>query len=189
MLKFHLKIVDNHLKIVENKNGTQINLLIIMVTRHNLIYSIAAAQRILGIKTGLYKVEEWVHVVWVHGAGFCRFMSKKLFKKHFADRRKEEAKNVNFYTENNIDFTAYGNSGSYAVKALDKEVTCTCEDYKNQSRFLKRGVCKHGYAALNHLGFNSLQDYIERDRTYQRIPHDAPLYIPPRQRVRGRSVD
>lgn len=166
-----------------------------MVNRNNIVYSIAAAQRILNIKTGLYQVQEWTHVVWVHGKNFCRFISKKLFKKHFADRRRAEAQNIDLLIDSQDDrhFTAMGSNGVYQIHTHDVGIKCTCEDYKNQIRIIGKGVCKHGYAVLNHLGFDSLADYLERDRTCERVPsiQDAPLYIPPRgeRTERGRSID
>jgi hypothetical protein len=167
----------------------------IMVTRNNLVYSIAAAQRILGIAQRVFEVREWAWVVLVRGPGFCRFMSKKLFKKHFADRRREQAKSIDLVIDNDNanHYTALGKSSFYQLYARADRVTCTCEDYKNQSNILGRGICKHGYAVLNHLGYESLSDYIERDRTCERLPNidHAPVRIPPRgeRTSRGRSID
>ena len=169
-----------------------------MVTRNNLVYSIAAAQRILGIKTGLYQVEEWAFVVWVRGKNFCKFVSKKLFKKHFADRRRVEAQNIDLIIDDQdaSHYTALGSSGFHHLHTHDQGVNCTCEDFKNQVHILKRGICKHGYAVLNHLGFDSLSDYLERDRTYERVNLDnVPVVLSngarssSQPRVRGRSID
>ena len=171
-----------------------------MVTRHNLVYSIAAAQRILGIKTGLYQVEEWAFVVWVRGKNFCQFVSKKLFKKHFSDRRREEGKMIDLVIDpqNDRHFTAMGGNGIYELHANDRGVDCTCEDYKNQCRIFGSGarLCKHGYAVLGHLGFSSLSEYIERGRGSGRVDlNNVPVMLSngarssSQPRLRGRSVD
>lgn len=163
-----------------------------MVTRHNLVYSIAAAQRILGIKTGLYQVQEWAHVVWVHGANFCRFVSKKLFKKHFADRRREEAKKINIFDgEGKGHYYAQGSKNDlYEIYVHKSGIACNCEDFRNQATFFKReGICKHGYAALNLLGFSSLSEYLERDREPIPVMLSNGSRSSSEPRNRGRSVD
>ncbi|MCX5964888.1 MAG: hypothetical protein NT070_17680 [Cyanobacteria bacterium] len=105
-----------------------------MVTRSNIIYSIAAAQRILGIAQRIFEVREWAWVVLVRGPGFCRFMSKKLFKKHFADFRKKQAEKVQLVANpnNSKEFKATGSAGTYTLNAEDKAIKCTCEDFRNQ---------------------------------------------------------
>ena len=172
-----------------------------MVTRSNIIYSIAAAQRILNIKSGLYDVQEWAFVVWVRGKNFCKFVSKKLFKKHFADFRKKQAEKVNLVVNpnNSKEFNAAGSAGTYTLNAEDKAIKCTCEDFRNQVFILKtkHSTCKHGYAVLSHLGFKSLSDYIERDRTCERVDvfKSAPVslsngsWTTANPRPKGRSVD
>jgi SWIM zinc finger len=166
-----------------------------MVTRHNIIYSIAAAQRILGIKSGVYEIRVWAWVVLVRGLNFCRFMSKKAFLKHFADRRREEGKNIDLVIDDQdaSHFTALGKSNFYQLHTQDDRITCTCEDYKNQFSFFKgKGLCKHGYAVLSHIGYESLSDYVQRDRTYEKVDiSQAPVRIPERgeRTSRGRSID
>ena len=169
-----------------------------MVTRNNLVYSIAAAQRIIGIAQRIFEVREWAWVILVRGPGFCQFMSKKLFKKHFADRRRVEAQNIDIAidAQDASHYTALGSS-IYHLHAHDQGVSCTCEDFKNQVHILKReGICKHGYAVLSHLGFDSLSDYVERDRGYERVNLDnVPVMLSngarssSQPRVKGRSVD
>lgn len=143
-----------------------------MVTRDNLIYSIAAAQRILGIKTGIYQVQEWAWVVWVRGVNFCRFYSKKVFCKHFVDRRKEQAKAIEVVQNpsNENEFKAISKSNTYRLETQADRVTCTCEDYRNQRNILGGGICKHGYAVLFQIGFTSLKDYLDREVITARIP-------------------
>ena len=170
-----------------------------MVTRNNLVYSIAAAQRIIGIAQRIFEVREWAWVILVRGPGFCQFMSKKLFKKHFADRRRTEAQSIDIVIDDRdaSHYTAIGSS-IYQLHTHDQGVICTCEDFRNQVRLLnaKHSICKHGYAVLNHLGFNSLSDYLERDRGYEKVDLDnVPVALSngarssSQPRVKGRSVD
>jgi hypothetical protein len=40
---------------------------------------------------------------------------------------------------------------------------CNCADYQNMKNHgLHHPVCKHGYAVLNSMGYQSLQDYLNR---------------------------
>jgi hypothetical protein len=138
-----------------------------MITRENLIYSASAAARILGIIYGHSRivVREWCAVVWVWVPGHRpRFMSKTAFKRHFVERRKAAARalqvtqhlmNPNAFTVRNED-----KGSTYIVQKVPAGLTCECEDYRNQVQFLGHGCCKHNYAVLNHLGFNSLSSYL-----------------------------
>lgn len=161
-----------------------------MVTQFNLIFSIAAAQRILG--RSVYEVRVWAWVVLVRGVGFCRFMSKKDFLNHFADRRKAESKKITVVVNPRNENEYKVVDKDYTLKVFHSEISCNCEDYKNQLRYIGKGICKHGYAVLNHLGFSSLSTYIETK--------EAPRATMPPVRLsnqradgkrapRGRSVD
>ena len=176
-----------------------------MVTKSNLIFSISSAIRILGKK--IFEVRLLPFVVLVrglleNGQRFCRFVSKKAFLNHFADRRKEAAKEINIIVD--VDdsdlFMAFGNADNSKVYNLTKElraISCTCEDYRNQKAFIQRGICKHGYAVLFNLGYASLKDYVNRDITIERVPvqGDSDLgYVTNKRsssepRRKGRSVD
>lgn len=149
-----------------------------MVTKLNLIFSIASAIRILGKK--IFEVRVLPFVVLVrglldNGQKFCRFVSKRDFLNHFADRRREAAKEINIIVDvddSNL-FMAFGNADNSKVYKLSKElraIDCSCEDYRNQKSFIQRGICKHGYAVLSHLGYSSLKEYVQRDTTIERVP-------------------
>lgn len=178
----------------------------IMVTKFNLIFSIAAAFRILQKK--IYEVRVLPFVVLVrglleNGQKFCRFVSKKDFFNHFADRRKAESLDINVIadpTYSNV-YRAYGNQENSKVYHLTKsltEIACNCEDYKNQIKFIKRGICKHGYALLGICGYTDYKKWIERDTTIERVPviqEDSGLgWVTNKRssgepRRKGRSVD
>jgi hypothetical protein len=176
-----------------------------MVTKSNLVYSIAAAARILGKK--IFEVRHLPFVVLVrgllaNGQKFCRFVSKQAFRNHFVDRRKEEAKRIDIVVNphNQNQFSAISNQSSsiYKLEAQADRIACTCEDYRNQRNILKGGICKHGYSVLNHLGFTSLSDYLSRESSTARIPEPREQpdigYVTNRRssgepRRKGRSVD
>ena len=171
-----------------------------MVTRNNLIYSIAAAQRILGIKSGIYQVQEWAWVIWVRGVNFCRFYSKKVFRKHFVDRRKDEAKSIDIVPnpQDENQFKAISKTRIYSLEAQADRISCTCEDYRNQRHILGGGICKHGYAVLFQIGYESLADYLNRETVTARIPEPEDRshmgWVTNRRksgepRRKGRSVD
>ena len=137
-----------------------------MVTASNIVYSVAAVRRLLGLASSVKVVlKEFACVVWVWVKGQRpTFISKALFKQHFAEWRKAQSKGLkvterldrpNAYTVRN----EYKDS-TYIVETLANGVCCPCEDFKNQLEFLGRGCCKHGYAVLAHLGFGSLREYI-----------------------------
>ncbi len=136
-----------------------------MVTRTNILYSVSAVRRLLGLGDRVsIQIREFGWVIWVWVKGLRpTFISKKLFKKHFVDRRKAEARsllvtrnvfNVNSYTVRNENKDTV-----YNVSLTTNAAACECEDYRNQNQFFGRGMCKHGYAVLGQLGHNSLKDF------------------------------
>lgn len=145
-----------------------------MVTRSNLLYSAAAASRILGI---VYQqkitVQEWFKVVWVWVRGYRpRFMSKAIFKEHFVQWRRAAARALTV-TRHLFDSHCFSvrneTRGSlYQLTANPRGIQCPCEDYQNQIRFFGQGCCKHGYAVLSLLGFSSLQHYLSAKQPIQR---------------------
>lgn len=133
-----------------------------MTRPNNLIISMAAAARMLGQQ--IKRFEIWAHVVFVIPAtGRARFMSKRAFYQHFAEFRQQSARGLRVLAQWGSQFEIL-NPGNGKIRNVhitsDNRVFCGCEDYRNQIDFLGRGVCKHGYRALQALGFNYLSDYI-----------------------------
>jgi len=134
-----------------------------ITTRQQLLYSASATRRILNLPPDVpVRVQEFHRVIWVHVAG-CRptFISKAVYHQHFVDRRREAA----------AELIAYRTAGgwavfnplkdtSYSVQQYRSHLSCTCEDYQNQVKFLGRACCKHCYSVLAELGFTSLRDYL-----------------------------
>jgi hypothetical protein len=137
-----------------------------MVTATNILYSVSAVKRLLGLgDRTLVKIQEFAKVVWVWVKGKRpTFISKKAFKQHFVDRRKAQAKGL-AVTRNGFNSTTYSvkneaKNSSYKVVLGSSAIACECEDYRNQTEFFGRGVCKHGYAVLAQLGYSSLKDFV-----------------------------
>ncbi len=139
-----------------------------MVTSLSLVYSKSAIARILGVAVSKIKrFEKWWRVCWVWVEGQRpRFFSLSVFKQHFVEHRKAQAREIYINRVRDNWFRAVNpkKGSAYDVYALREGIDCTCEDYSNQIKFLKKGCCKHGYALLKHLGFDSLADYIEHHR-------------------------
>ena len=153
-----------------------------MLTAFNILYSAAAARRLLGLKSSApVEIRDFQRVIWVHVKGQRpTFISKGAFKQHFADWRKAQSKGLkvterldiaNHYTVRNLQ-----KDTAYVVEKRADGVFCTCDDLNNQLEFFGRGCCKHGYAVLNHMGFGSLNEYIQAQKV---IPFPKAAEAPP----------
>ncbi len=138
-----------------------------MVTAQNLIYSYSSTARILGIeKEQIEKIDVWQKVVWVKVFGKrAKLISKRDFKQHFVEWRKSKSKSlqVTKHLHNDKGYTVRNpyKDTYYYVFLKDSGLTCQCEDFKNQIKFLGKGCCKHCYRVLSHLGYSSLRDYLD----------------------------
>jgi hypothetical protein len=136
-----------------------------MVTQINILYSVAAVKRLLGLPNeAAVKIRKFFRVIWVWVKGRRpTFISKSKFHQHFVDRRRADAQDVNIRDLYDGSYAAFSimSGRQYRVIPDDRAIACNCEDYGNQLRFFGRGVCKHGYAVLAHLGYSSLKDYIK----------------------------
>ncbi|AFY60077.1 SWIM zinc finger family protein [Synechococcus sp. PCC 6312] len=133
-------------------------------TATDLIYTAANAARILGKRFSNLVIEIWANVVYLHGSKISRFVSKTAFKQMFVEFRKAGAKaltvTANLFVPNTYKVRNETKGTAYDVLIIDRHITCGCEDYTAQYDAMGKGVCKHGYAVLNHLGYNCLADYL-----------------------------
>jgi hypothetical protein len=141
-----------------------------MTTAQNLVYSKAAAARILNIDPLLIKnLEIWQNIILVR---ICdrraKFISKKDFRQHFADWRRARSKNLEVkpHLFRKEVFTVHNpyKDTRYQVTVRPKELVCNCDDWANQKEMLGKACCKHCYSVLNHLNYSSLKEYIEKSR-------------------------
>lgn len=138
-----------------------------IISGERIVYSGAAAKRILGISASAkVRVEVFKFSVWVHVKGNRpTFISKRAFLNNFAEWRREQSRFLSatqwldtpqrFTVRNGVKDTAY------VVECREKALVCTCEDYSNQIDFFGRGCCKHGYSVLSKIGLRSLSEYLE----------------------------
>ena len=166
----------------------------------NLFFNLASVARIAEAPIALIdRFEVWDHavaVVFKKGWGLRpKFLSKKKFYSSFVEDRKARSKSItvtqNLFADRIYTARNESNDHAYTVIAASS-IECQCADYRAQLSFIGKGCCKHGYAVLNHLGFNSLSDWqaIERIRK-NRTPADWPQFTPrPKPTViNGRSID
>jgi len=133
------------------------------------IYSRKAAERIF--EKEVKRVEIWFNcilVVFEKGQGSPRFVSKSVFKQHFAEFRKASSRQVYVSYE---PFTGFFHAPSsrniqerHRIELYPDGLTCTCADWDMQEQLgIKNPMCKHCYAVLDYIGCSSLADYVKRD--------------------------
>lgn len=130
-----------------------------------IVYTASAARRILGEFLAPIQVVKFWRSVWVWVKGHRpRFMSKAAFKNEFVRFRSFAAKSIsvtkNLFDSNKFSVRSESRDRLYELEATDSGLTCSCRDHRDQIAAFGRGACKHGYAVLGILGFNSLKDYI-----------------------------
>lgn len=136
-----------------------------MATRSTLIYSAAAVRRMLDLSpSSQIQLREFFNVIWVWVKGRRpTFISKAEMKSHFVEHRKAQAQAlaVTDWLRDPPKFTVTNpDTGSrHLVTCSSEGVRCDCEDYHWQMEFFGQGCCKHGYAALAYLGYDSLHEY------------------------------
>lgn len=114
-----------------------------------------------------------VHVVYVveSGAKCSCFLSVKDYLQRSMNKRKEAAKE--YRAERNLSGTwkVTGADSAYTVETTSKGIDCPCFDWHKQPELLEQHpylasitkgfrICKHGFAALAVLKFDSLRDYL-----------------------------
>lgn len=143
---------------------TEIN---IMMTAQNILYSVSAARRILGIYYPEIKVQiqVWKKVIWVWVEGRRpTLISKSKFRQQFIEWRQLQSRDVAISRHPRLRHTFIvqnpKSNSTYEVVASSDRVHCQCEDYRNQVKFFGNGCCKHGYTTLNYLGYSTLREYL-----------------------------
>jgi hypothetical protein len=139
-----------------------------MINSQNFVFSKSSAARILGVPVhAIARFEIWYKVCFVIVKGKRpTFISKETFKQHFVDWRKSQTRSlcVNQISDNHWRVINPKKGTAYSILAFQDGLDCQCEDFKNQIMILKKACCKHCYAVLEKLRFNSLADYIDHHR-------------------------
>lgn len=144
-----------------------------MIYSEDYIYNKSAVARMLNVaQNAVTRIEKWpvnshsnfsILFIIVKGRR-PRFWKKLDFLCHFADWRRSQSKElvVDRLMPNVFAAINEKKKSKYVVTVKPDSINCTCEDYKNQIKFLpKAGVCKHGYAVLKKLGIDRLSEYIK----------------------------
>jgi len=137
-----------------------------MLTKEQMIYSRAAAARILGVRPEqILKMQIWPKVIWVWALGERpRFISKKDFLEDFVNSRKSRARNLRAKAIGAYTYLVPSETTkdlAYRVREKEKEFTCECKDWSSQKLAgIKNATCKHIYSVLFLLGFSSLREYM-----------------------------
>ncbi|MGJ3250290.1 MAG: hypothetical protein ACFE0J_04020 [Elainellaceae cyanobacterium] len=138
-----------------------------MATRSKLLYSAAAVRRMLDLSDSTpVQVREFFNAIWVWVKGTRpTFISKSDFKVHFVERRKAASVHLTItpwlYRRGRYTISNPRSGSSYVVDCFPDSLDCACEDYHWQQITFGKGCCKHGYAVLRHLEFDSLHDYVD----------------------------
>jgi len=95
-----------------------------------------------------------------------QFIYKTDVAKEFVSRRKLAAKTL-WVHQVKQEYYLVENPQKQTIYLINNpnqsEFICHCPDYQNmKNNGLDNPVCKHGYAVLNSLGYESLQDYLNR---------------------------
>lgn len=150
-----------------------------MATRSTFVYSTAAIRRLLGLPASVpVQIREFLNVLWVWVKGERpTFVSKADLKRHFVEYRQAEAQSLEVtdwlrdpprYTVTNPH-----TDSRHIVSEHRDRLDCDCEDYYWQQQFIGRGCCKHGYAVLHYLGFNSLASFVAAHRADPQGQHPS----------------
>ena len=135
-------------------------------TVNDLLYSTSAAARILGISyQDIQKLQVSHEGIWVKVLNWSpQIISKDIFKQHFVDWRKSRTDKLIAVQDAKIPsaWDVYNPEKQTWHRLLCEpdKISCTCQDYENQTALLPMACCKHGYKVLKILGFSSLRDYL-----------------------------
>ena len=135
----------------------------------SLLFSKRATERILGLppfSIDDQKINSKTVVVKVARQKNLVEIPRQKYLEDFVSFRKSGAKDIYIakISSNNNDFryraTNQTNKHTYVLELTTTGIQCECEDYQNQQEISAKACCKHGYALLNHLGFDNLNDYL-----------------------------
>ena len=153
----NLAIVNNSYRIINRRQQKKAD---------KLIYTRKAASRLLKVE---YEAIEFVYVadnfVLVGLYNTSVKLDKAEFTTLFVNDRKARSKSLTVTKKVNssINYTVRNedNGHRYSLKLYPDSVHCQCADYQKQIEAIGKGCCKHSYALLNQLGYNSLENYIK----------------------------
>lgn len=126
----------------------------------SIVYTKSATARILNINPRhVLRVELWANCVFVVVKGIgARFVSKRAYHNAFVQFRKDGARRLVVSLNSSGGYLVTGGSEPHTVSA---DLECNCYDSAAQAlAFGRSGACKHVYAVLGAMGYDSLRDYV-----------------------------
>lgn len=143
--------------------------------RNALIYTKEAIARVLGVTTNrIGRMMVWAIGFWIWIKGRRpRLYKKSLFEMDFVTFRRDssqaytvkyipnpykDAPNEYYVTHRGDPQKSYRVTDTTTNSGTSRLMLCQCEDFKAMSQVIKAPVCKHGYALLSYLGYQSLKD-------------------------------
>ena len=138
-----------------------------MKTREQMVFSRSAASRIVQALLQNVEVQVWSQVIWVKVKGRKpKFISPKAFIEDFHQTRMRHAKNLDYRAISDTKYVVINpeNGHKYLVDLHPDKLTCTCEDYAQQSQVFEQPCCKHCYRILFALGYQNLVEYVEQSK-------------------------
>lgn len=155
----------------------------LQIKREALIYTKESIARVLGVTVNrIGRMWVWAIGFWIWIKGRRpRLYKKSLFELDFVNFRRNGSKSYSiklipnpfkgqpaeYYARNIKDpKRVYKVTDTTTKDGTSRLMQCQCEDFKKMAEAYKAPVCKHGYALLNHLGYQSLKD---ANKTWQTI--------------------
>jgi hypothetical protein len=167
--------------------------------RNALVYTKESIARVLGVTVkAIGRMMVWAIGFWVWIRGRRpRLYKKSLFEMDFLTFRRNSSKaysvkpipkiydhNLQEYyvTHDGNPKKVYKITDSYVKLATrtSRLFLCQCEDFKKMLEAYKAPVCKHGYALLSYLGYQTLGE-----ANVAMMKHDARKYTPAEQDARA----
>lgn len=147
----------------------------LQIKREALIYTKESIARVLGVTVNrIGRMWVWAIGFWIWIKGRRpRLYKKSLFEMDFVNFRRNGSKGytvqilanpyknapTEYYVKSTSDpDRAYRVTDTTTKDGASRLMLCQCEDYKKMAEAYKAPVCKHGYALLNHLGYQSLKE-------------------------------
>jgi hypothetical protein len=143
------------------------------------IYNRKSAERIF--EKDVKRVDIYTNailVVFEKGQGSPRFVSKAVFKKHFAEYRKSSSRQVFVSYQPLYGYfrapSSHNIQEAYRIELYPDHLECSCKDWEVQEQLgIAKPTCKHCYAVLDYIGCNSLADYVAKD-AMEFLNHNQP---------------
>ena len=157
----------------------------LQIKREALIYTKESIARVLGVTVNrIGRMWVWAIGFWIWIKGRRpRLYKKSLFELDFVNFRRNGSKAYTVRYRNNYRPSNRGTLNEYQVTSktdasksytVSSEVVgvtavfkCECSDFAKMSEAYKAPACKHIYALLSYMGYQSLKEAVEATKKAQ----------------------